>query len=201
MDIAAVTGSVLAAFGLSGAAGLNAWIPLLATGILQRSGAIHLDEPFDVLGENTALAVMGVCFVLDFIGDKIPAIDHALHLVGTVIAPVSGAVVFAGQTESVNDVAVVASLIAGALVAEGVHAGRATVRPVSTAGTAGAGNPLLSFAEDVVSLLLTAIAFIAPFVAFVIVVAMLVAMGFSGRALWRRLRRAREARAARAPAG
>src|SRR5262245_43706624 len=118
MDIAAVTGSVLAAFGLSGAAGLNAWIPLLATGILQRSGAIDLGDPYDSLGTDAALAVMGVCFVLDFIGDKIPAVDHVLHVIGTVVAPVSGAIVFAGQTDSVNDVAVVASLIAGALVAE-----------------------------------------------------------------------------------
>ena len=201
MDIVAVTGSVLAAFGLSGAAGLNAWIPLLATGILQRTGAIHLDDPYDVLGENTALAVMGVCFVLDFVGDKIPAIDHVLHAIGAVIAPVSGAIVFAGQTESATDIAVVASLVAGALVAEGVHAGRASVRPMSTAGTAGAGNPLLSFGEDVVSLFITAVAFIAPLIAFLLVVAMLVAMGFSARAVWRRLRSRREARAARAPAG
>ena len=198
MDIVAVTGSVLAAFGLSGAAGLNAWVPLLGTGILQRSGAIDLDDPYDVLGENAALALMSVCFVLDFIGDKIPAIDHVLHVIGTVVAPVSGAVVFAGQTESVNDMALVASLVAGALVAEGVHAGRASIRPVSTAGTGGAGNPILSFAEDVVALLLTAIAFIAPFVAFVLVIGVLVAIAFSWRAVWTRMRRGR---AMRAPAG
>jgi hypothetical protein len=198
VDIAAVTGSVLAAFGLSGAAGLNAWIPLLATGILQRTGAIHLGNPYDVLGENAALGVMGVCFVLDFVGDKIPAVDHVLHVVGTVVAPVSGAVVFAGQTEATADIALVASLVAGALVAEGVHSGRASIRPLSTAGTAGAGNPLLSALEDVVSLALTAIAFIAPVIAFVLVVGVLIAIAFSWRALWRRMRRAR---AARAPAG
>jgi Domain of unknown function (DUF4126) len=198
MDIAAVTGSVLAAFGLSGAAGLNAWIPLLATGILQRTGAIDLGDPYDALGTDTALAVMGVCFVLDFVGDKIPAVDHVLHVIGAVVAPVSGAIVFAGQTDSVNDVAVVASLVAGALVAEGVHAGRASVRPVSTAGTAGAGNPLLSFGEDVVSLVLTAVAFIAPLIAFLFVIGALIAIALSWRAMWRRMRRAR---AARAPAG
>jgi hypothetical protein len=195
MDIAAVTGSVLAAFGLSGAAGLNAWIPLLATGILQRTGTIHLDNPYDVLGGNAALAVMGVCFVLDFVGDKIPAVDHALHAVGMVVAPVSGAVVFAGQTESSTDIALVASLIAGALVAGGVHSGRASVRPLSTAGTAGAGNPLLSLGEDVISVVLTAVAFIAPFIAFVLVIAVLVAIGLSWRTVWRRMRRARAARA------
>jgi Domain of unknown function (DUF4126) len=195
MDIVAVTGSVLAAFGLSGAAGLNAWVPLLGTGILQRTGAIDLDDPYDVLGTNAALAIMAVCFVLDFVGDKIPAIDHVLHVIGGVIAPVSGAVVFAGQTESVNDIAVVASLVAGALVAEGVHAGRASIRPVSTAGTGGAGNPVLSFGEDVVSVLLTAVAFIAPLIAFLLVIGVLIAIAFSWRAVWRRMRRSRAARA------
>jgi hypothetical protein len=195
MDVVAVTGSVLAAFGLSGAAGLNAWVPLLGMGILQRTGAIELDEPYDALGTNVALAVMSFCFVLDFIGDKIPAIDHVLHVLGGVIAPVSGAVVFAGQTEAVGDVALVASLVAGALVAEGVHAGRASIRPASTAGTGGAGNPVLSFAEDVVSALLTAIAFIAPFIAFLFVIGVLVAIAISWRAVWRRMRRNRAARA------
>lgn len=196
MDIAAVTGSVLAAFGLSGAAGLNAWIPLLATGILQRTGTIHLDEPYDVLGRDTALAVMGACFVLDFVGDKIPAIDHVLHVIGMAVAPVAGAVVFAGQTEATGDVALVASLVAGALVAEGVHTGRASFRPLSTASTGGAGNPLLSALEDLGSLFLTALAFIVPVIAFVLVVGALIVMAFSWRALWRRMRRRQAARAA-----
>lgn len=45
LDVATAAGSLLAAFGLSGAAGLNAWIPLLAAGLLDRAGQLQLAEP------------------------------------------------------------------------------------------------------------------------------------------------------------
>ena len=49
MDVTSAAGSILAAFGLSGAAGLNAWIPLFVTALLGRTGAIDLAAPYDGL--------------------------------------------------------------------------------------------------------------------------------------------------------
>ena len=71
----------------------------------------------------------------DFVGDKVPAVDHVLHAVGTVIAPVSGAVMFTGQTGVDTDVPTLAAAVLGAGTGESVHAGRAAVRPLSTATT------------------------------------------------------------------
>ena len=91
-------GSVLAAFGLSGAAGLNAWLPLLASALLARLDVVELAAPFDELSSTTGIVVLAVLTVADFVGDKIPLVDHVLHLLGTVIAPASGAILFTGQT-------------------------------------------------------------------------------------------------------
>src|SRR5262249_48648998 len=138
IDVATAAGSLLAAFGLSGAAGLNAWIPLLAAGLLDRAGQLQLADPYDVIATTPGLIVIGTFFVLDFVGDKVPAIDSLLHAVGTVVHPASGAIVFAGPTEAPTDLPSIVLFALGASVAGSLHATRATVRPASTALTGGA---------------------------------------------------------------
>lgn len=185
MDVATAVGSVFAAFGLSGAAGLNAWIPLFVTGLVARSGAIDLEAPYDQLSSTAVLVVVGALLALDFVGDKVPVIDSILHTAGVVIAPVAGAIVFAAPTGLETDIPPVVALLAGALISGSLHAGRAGVRPVSTTTTAGAGNPVLSLAEDVGSTGLTALAFLVPVLAFLLVVGALGVLVLA----WRRLRR------------
>ncbi len=176
MDTATAAGSVLAAIGLAGAAGLNAWLPLVAAAALQRLDLVDLAAPFDDLATNTGLAVIGALMLVDLVGDKIPAVDHALHAVGTLVAPASGAALFAGQTGIETDLPTIAAALAGAVLAGTVHLERATVRPASTATTAGAGNPVVSLAEDVASAALTAVAFVLPVLA-ALAVAVVVAGG------------------------
>ncbi len=117
MDTATAIGSVFAAFGLSGAAGLNAWLPLLAAALLARWDVVELADPFADLGSTTGLIVLAVLTTADFVGDKIPAVDHVLHGIGGFVAPASGAVLFAGQTGLETDLPAAAAAIAGALVA------------------------------------------------------------------------------------
>jgi Domain of unknown function (DUF4126) len=190
LDVATAAGSLLAAFGLSGAAGLNAWIPLLAAGLLDRAGQLQLAEPYDAIATTPGLIVLGVLFVLDFVGDKVPAIDHMLHAIGTVVHPASGAIVFAGPTEAPTDIPSVILFALGATVAGSLHATRATIRPASTTLTAGAGNPVLSFGEDVSSAVLSVVAVLAPLLG----VLMLIVVAAVAVLWWRRIRRARRRR-------
>src|SRR4249919_677158 len=74
MDPTTAIGSVFAAFGLAGAAGLNAWLPLFASALLDRLGVVDLGAPFDQLSTTTGLVVLGTLLVLDFVGDKVPAV-------------------------------------------------------------------------------------------------------------------------------
>jgi hypothetical protein len=189
MDVA----SVCAAFGLSAASGLNAWLPLFAGALLNRLDVVELASPFDDLSGSGVIAVLGVLTAVDFVGDKVPAVDHVLHAIGTVIAPVSGAVMFTGQTGVDTDVPTLVSAVLGAGTAESVHAGRAAIRPLSTATTAGAGNPILSFIEDAGSAFLVLVAFVLPVLALLLVIGLFAAL-YTG---WRRLSRRRAA--ARAP--
>ena len=174
MGLETAIGSVLAAFGLSGAAGLNAWLPLLASALLARFDVVELAAPFDDLSSTPALVLLAVLTTADFVGDKIPLVDHALHLVGTVVAPASGALLFTGQTGLETDLPTLAAVLLGGVTAGSVHAGRTAVRPVSTAATGGVGNPVLSLGEDLGSLALVVVAFVLPLLAVLLVLALAV---------------------------
>jgi Domain of unknown function (DUF4126) len=189
--------SICAAFGLSAAAGLNAWLPLFAGALLTRLDAVDLAQPFDDLTGTGTLVLLALLTVADFVGDKIPAVDHVLHTIGTVVAPVSGAVLFTGQTGVEDDVPTLVAALLGAGTAESIHAGRAAIRPLSTIGTGGIGNPVLSLLEDAGSALLTLAAFVVPVLALLLVVALAVAIVLA----WRRARRRRPGRMGPAPSG
>jgi hypothetical protein len=191
VDAGTALGSVLAAFGLSGAAGLNAWLPLFAGALLDRLGVVELAEPFGSLSTNAGLAVLAALLVADFVGDKVPVVDHVLHLAGTVVHPVSGAVLFTGQTGLETDIPTLVAVVLGALTAGSVHGARASVRPAATTATAGMGNPVLSLAEYAGSALLTLTAFALPLLAFLLVLALVAGLATA----WRRARTAGRRRA------
>lgn len=173
------------ALGVSAAAGLNAWIPLLTIGLLSRfTGVIELTGDWDLLEQTWLLVVLAAIGVADFVGDKVPAVDHVLHAAGTVIAPIAGTVAALAATGGEASPVVVAVL--AIFTAEFAHGTRAALRPVSTVGTAGAATPAVSAAEDTGSVALSVVALAAPVLAALAVLAAMVAAAFSGRALWRR---------------
>jgi hypothetical protein len=176
---------------MSGAAGLNAWLPMLIVAIAGRSGAIDLSHPYSQLTTDPALAIIAVGFAGDFVADKIPALDHAMHLIGGVIHPAAGAVVAASQAGA--DVPPTALLVAGGFTAGGIHAGRSTVRLAGTAFTAGTANPFLSLGEDIGSLGIALLAIAAPVIAALLVVGLIATIIVSLVYLkrWRDRRKAR----------
>jgi heme exporter protein D len=182
--------NLLGAVGLGAASGLNAWIPLLGLGLAGRLGVVELTEPFDRLESTGVLVVLGVVFLLDLVGDKVPVVDHVLHAVGTVIAPISGAIVFGAQENLLSQSAPWAAAVAGMVLGESVHLARSGVRPAVTAGTGGVGNPVLSAIEDAIAFVLTVLAVVVPVLAFVAVIVVSIWA-------WRRVLRWRRRRAER----
>lgn len=190
MDTLSVLPSLLglfSAFGLSSAAGLNAYIPLLAVGLLSRFEYLTLQQPYDVLASTPALIVLVVLGVIDFVADKVPAVDHATHVIGALVHPVAGAIVFASQQNLIDDIHPLLALGAGLIMGGGFHATRASLRPVATASTAGIANPIVSFFEDVVSLILSLLAIFAPLIAFAVVALLLVLLIHTWRGVRRRV--------------
>ncbi len=174
----------LTAFGLSTAAGLNAWFPLLAVGLLAKyTDLLDLTGHWEVLSTTPVLIGLLLVSILDFVGDKIAAVDSVLHAVGTVVAPTTGIVSGLSATGTL-DVSPVAITLIGLVAAETTHGTRTAIRPFVTVSTGGLGNPVVSLVEDVFSAGLAFAAIAAPVVALLLIMAL--AWG-----AWRFLRRMR----------
>ena len=170
------------ALGLSTAAGLNAYIPLLTVGLLNRyTDLIDLPAPWDNLSDPLVLGVVGVVGVADFIGDKVPIVDHVLHVIGLAVTPVVGGLL-ALASASVFDLDSGMTAGLGVAAALATQVGRTAARPVSTAMTGGGGNPVVSLGEDGVSGALAVTAVVWPAVAAVLALLVLVAVFL----LWRK---------------
>ncbi len=180
--------NLLGAIGLGASSGLNAWIPLLGLGLAQRFGVVDLSSRYAQLGSTWALAVLGVLFLIDLIGDKIVIIDHVLHVFGLVVAPVSGAIVFSAQAELLSNSQPVLAAAAGIALGGTMHAGRSALRPVVSASTGGIGNPVVSLLEDMMAVVMVFLAILVPVISFVVLIALVF---FSVR--WIRKRRNRKA--------
>jgi hypothetical protein len=175
------------AIALAASAGLRAWLPLLLAGILSRLGVLDLGPSFQFLSSNRALLLFGVATVIELIGDKVPVVDHALDAIGTPLRPAAGALLAASVLGTVSDplTAMVMGTAVGAPAALIPHALKTAVRTVSTGVTGGLANPVLSFVEDAVSVVVFILAVLVP----ALVVALL-GLSLYGAARWIRRRRA-----------
>ncbi len=178
------------AFGLSTAAGLNAYIPLLVVALLARlTPMITLSEPWDALSSWWVIGTLSVLLVVEILVDKIPAVDTVNDVIQTFIRPTAGAVLFASTTNTIGIHPVIAA-ICGVILAGGVHAVKAGGRPVVASATAGVGNPVVSTVEDIISFGMSLLAILAPYliVVFVIIIISLVIWWY----MRRRQRRAQD---------
>jgi hypothetical protein len=183
--------------GFAFAAGLNLYATILVIGVTLRFGWVALPDPLAgllVLSHPVVLGVAGAMYVIEFLADKVPAVDHGWDAVHTVVRPAGAAWIAwrtiggAGLPEPV-DVAVL--LVAGG-VALSAHVGKAGTRlaTASVGGHALGIGVALSLTEDVVAFLLAPLALLKPILVLVLVVvalaglAFVIPMGFRAMRRW-----------------
>ena len=182
-----------AAFGivLAACAGLRAFLPLFSASLATHLMELPLPEYLRWLERPEALVVFGVATVLELLGDKVPVVDHALDAVQTVTKPAIAALAATPFLYQLSpEYGVVIGIIIGAPLALGVHTTKATVRVASTATTGGIGNPVLSLLEDVAAVMAVVLAFLAPVIALLLTMALIVAFVRLARRLVTRRKRA-----------
>jgi len=144
---------ILMGIGLAAVSGLRAFLPLFVVGAAGRMDWVPLSESFNWLESTPSLIVFGAAVLIELTADKFPIVDHALDAVQSLIKPLAGAFVMATVVADWAPLYVtVLSIIVGGSAAGAVHLTKAKVRLLSTATTAGIGNPLLSASEDSVAL-------------------------------------------------
>lgn len=153
--------------GLAASSGLNTFLPLLMLALaakFQLLGGIQLNGSFAWLTSDAAIVVLALATVLEIAADKIPSIDHALDVFGTFVRPAAGALAAASVINGADPTtAAVMGIVLGAPTAFGFHTAKAGTRAASSATTFGVANPVLSFIEDVIAIMLTLVALLTPF--------------------------------------
>jgi hypothetical protein len=182
--------AALTGIGLSAAAGLNAYIPFLIVGLLDRfTDVVNLPAGYEWMSSWWALGVGAVLLIAEVVLDKVPAVDTVNDAVQTFIRPATGGLIFAATSaaENLESSSWVQShpwvtVVAGIVVAGLVHAGKATARPVVNTATLGVGAPVVSTVEDGTSVGLSLVAVFLPILVIVLVVALVWAFVW----LWRK---------------
>lgn len=174
---------VLTASGLALAAGLNAWIPLLVIGALDRfTGLVELPEGWAWLSNEWVLLILLALLVVEVVADKVPGLDSLNDIVQTVVRPTAGGLAFGSgvgaTTVAVTDPEAFFSssgwipVAIGVVLALAVHVAKAVARPMVNAATAGVGAPVASTLEDLGSAFLAFTAILLPALVLVAVAAM-----------------------------
>jgi hypothetical protein len=172
---------LLTGLGLATAAGLNAYIPLLALGLLSRfTDLVSLPHGWAWLENGWVMTIVAALLVIEVIADKVPALDSVNDAIQTFVRPTAGGIVFgsgtAAQTSAVTDPGAFAQsgqwipVVIGVVVALAVSLTKSAVRPAANVATAGMAAPVLSTVEDGISVSLVFVAILVPVLVLVAVV-------------------------------
>jgi hypothetical protein len=161
---------------------------VLILGLVARFTDGILGAEFDIFANWWIIGIAAVLTVIEFLADKIPAIDNIWDTVHSFIRT-PGGMVLAGIIASGSDpVWVVAAVLVGGVVSFTAHGTKSSFRAATTQAAAGHGNMAVSVAEDLFTFGGALLAVFAPTVLAGIVIAFMVALVFFGPKIVRSLR-------------
>jgi hypothetical protein len=164
------------AMGAAWLSGVKLYASVLTLGLLQRFEFAHLPGDLRILGEWWIIAVAGLLFLVEFVADKIPAVDTAWDAVHTFIRVPAGAVLAAAAFGNFDSRVRLLALLLGGGIALASHGTKAAARLAVNASPEPFSNLALSLLEDVGSIGLSMLAAFHPVVTLAIV-AVLVVLG------------------------
>lgn len=141
--------SVALASLLAWASGIRLYLVVFAIGLAGYLGYIELPAGLKVLQHPWVIGAGGFMLLMEFVADKVPAIDSAWDAAHTFIRIPAGALLAAGATgDTLSALTVAAGLLGGTLTA-GTHFTKAGSRALINTSPEPFSNWSASLAEDV----------------------------------------------------
>ncbi|MFY9752621.1 MAG: DUF4126 domain-containing protein [Candidatus Acidiferrales bacterium] len=169
-------------------AGLNVYATVAMLGVLARFGVLALPPSLHAIENPWVMALCGLLFALEFVGDKIPVFDLLWNAAHTFIrVPVAALIAYASTSNLPPREQIAATLIGG-LIALAAHGGKMAARAAVTASPEPVSNFALSVSEDAAVVFLTWFATQHPFAAAAIVLLLIALIVAMARAVIRALR-------------
>lgn len=134
--------------GLAWASGIRLYAAVFIVGLLGRLGYVHLPEHLQLLEHNWVLGASGFMLLVEFLADKVPAIDSAWDAIHTFIRiPVGALLAWGAMGDSAPDVQMAAAILGGA-IAGGTHLAKMGTRAAINTSPEPFSNWTMSFSED-----------------------------------------------------
>ena len=139
------------AMGSAWFSGISLYATVLTLGLLQRFNLAHLPGELSYLDHTWVLILSGVLCAVQFIADKIPAIDSMWDVVHTFIRVPAGAILAATAFSHFDPGVRLAALLIGGGIALSSHSTKTATRLAANTSPEPVSNVILSLAGDVVS--------------------------------------------------
>ncbi len=174
------------AMGSAWLSGINLYATVATLGLLQRFHLVQLPGNLSYLSHPWVLITALVLYAVEFVADKVPAVDSAWDVVHTFIRIPAGAVLAASAFAHFDPAVRMVALLAGGTLALSSHGTKTATRLAANTSPEPFSNIALSLAED--GLAIGASALMAKFpiaILFVVILGLVVSI-----VLFRLIRRA-----------
>jgi Domain of unknown function (DUF4126) len=136
------------AMGSAWLSGINLYATVLTLGLLQRFSLVHLPGDLGYLSHTWIIGTAGVLYVIQFIADKIPAIDSVWDMIHTFIRVPAGAVLAATAFAHFDPTVRVVAFLLGGGIALSSHGAKTATRLAANASPEPFSNIGLSLLGD-----------------------------------------------------
>jgi hypothetical protein len=180
MDEAGVILAALMGISLAAASGFRVFLPPFLLSLAIRADFVEVDlvgTSFEFFETNPAIIILGVASIAEFAAFYVPWVDSLLDTIASPAAIIAGismtAIVMEGSDPAVQWAI---AIIAGGGASATIQGATVTTRGLSSTFTLGYANSLVATSENVASVALTIVALLAPLVAGIFAVVIIVIM-------------------------
>lgn len=136
------------AMGSAWVSGINLYAAVATLGLLQHFGFAHLPGDLALVDQWWVILLAGALYLVEFVADKVPAVDSMWDAVHTFIRVPAGAVLASAAFAHFDSAVRVAALLLGGGVALSSHGTKAAARIGANLSPEPFSNVVLSFVED-----------------------------------------------------
>lgn len=161
--------------GAAWASGINLYAVVLTLGLLDAAGVITLPHELQPLSSPLVLSVAAALYVIEFVADKVPGVDHFWDAIHSFIRVPAGAVIAAAGFGQIDPEWAIAAGLIGGTLALGSHLGKASTRAAVNLSPEPFSTWTVSILEDFTAIGAVLMALFVPAV-FLIALAVIVAL-------------------------
>lgn len=177
------------AMGSAWLSGINLYATVVTLGVLERFHLVKLPGELGILSNWWVIGLAGGMYLIEFVADKIPAVDSAWDAIHTFIRVPAGAILAATAFADFDPGVKWAAMIIGGGIALGSHGTKAATRLAANASPEPVSNIALSIGEDILTFGSTILMAFFPVLILFVVVVFLILLIWLGPKVLRALKR------------